>query len=161
VEGKKEDVKGKDTDTKKTAPDNSKKTGANGPSEGDDKDKTGNKGKPEGTLDPNGQYSGKAGTGGPGSGGNGFGFKMAGWNWDEPPQQPKIPDNENGRIIFEIEVDANGDITKIKVVERGLSPEAVEICKEEIMKRSFVRTQGSGNPPEKSTGTITFNLKLK
>jgi hypothetical protein len=160
VEGKKEDVKGKDTDGKKTTEDNSKKTGTTGQSEGDDVNKKGNKGDPAGTLDPNGQYTGKPGTGGPGSGGNGFGLQMAGWNWDELPQQPKIPDNVNGRITFEIIVDSEGEIVSIQTKERGLSPEAEKICKDEIMKRSFVPKDGF-TPPAQSKGTITFFLRVR
>src|SRR6185295_8231732 len=90
-------------------------------------------------------------------GGNGFGLEMTGWDWDAKPQPPKVPDNENGRIVFEITVDANGDIERIETKERGLSPEAERLCKEEILKRTLLRTSRAA-APEKSKGTITFIL---
>lgn len=163
VETKKEDGKATNnsgTDIKKPA-DDTGKSASDGHSQGDDKNKKGDKGSPEGSLDPNGQYTGKPGTGGNGGGGgNGFGLQMAGWNWDSPPQAPRLPDNENGRIVFEIVVDENGEIMKIETLERGLSPEAEKLCKEEIQKRSLVRTSG-GAAPEQSKGKITFILRTR
>jgi outer membrane biosynthesis protein TonB len=150
----------KDAYVKKTT-EGGAKNKAGAPGQGNDKNKVGDKGSPEGSLDPNGQYTGKPGTGGNGGGGgNGFGLQMTGWNWDAPPQAPKLPDNENGRIVFEITVDANGDIERIETKERSLSPEAERLCKEEIQKRSLIRTSG-GAAPEKSKGTITFKLRTQ
>ena len=131
---KEEEKTVKDVYTKKATDDGTKaKAGAQ--SQGDDKNKVGDKGSPEGSLDPNGQYTGKPGIGGNGGGGgNGFGLQMSGWNWDATPQAPKLPDNENGRLVFEIEVDASGEIMHIETLERGLSPEAEKLCKQEIQK---------------------------
>jgi hypothetical protein len=126
-------------------------------SQGDDKNKAGDKGSKEGSLDPNGQYTGLPGTGNGGGGGNGFALNMSGWSWDAQPQAPKLPDNENGKIVFEITVDSDGEIISIETLQRGLSPEAERICKEEIQKRSLVRTS-SGAAPEHSKGRITFVL---
>jgi periplasmic protein TonB len=137
------------------------KKGGGGVSQGDDKGKTGDKGSPEGSLDPNGQYTGKPGTGGNGGGGNnGFALQMAGWNWDAQPQAPRLPDNDNGRIVFEIEVDSDGEIIRITTLERGLSPEAERICRQEIQKRSLVKTS-DGKAPSSSKGRITFVLKTR
>ena len=85
---------------------------------------------------------------------------MAGWHWDAEPQAPKLPDNDNGRVVFEITVDANGDIERIDTKELSLSPEAERLCKEEIQKRSLVRNSG-GTAPERSKGTITFILRTQ
>jgi len=148
----------KDVYVKKATEDGSRNKGG-ARSQGDDKNKVGDKGSPEGSLDPNGQYTGKPGIGGNGGGGN-FGLQMTGWTWDSEPQAPKLPDNENGRIVFEITVDANGDIERIDTKERSLSPEAERLCKEEIMKQSLVRTSG-GAAPERSKGTITFILRTR
>src|SRR5258706_14324282 len=137
------------------------KTKGGAQSQGDDKNKVGDKGSPEGSLDPNGQYTGKPGIGGNGGGGgNGFGLQMTGWIFAEQPQAPKLPDNENGRIVFEIVVDADGAITGIKTLERSLSPEAENLCKQEIQKLSLTRTAG-GLVPERSTGKITFILRTR
>ena len=150
----------KDVYVKKT-PEDGGKPKAGAPSQGDDKNKTGDKGSPEGSLDPNGQYTGKPGIGGNGGGGgNGFGLQMTGWIFDGQPQAPKLPDNENGRIVFEIVVDADGAITGIKTLERSLSPEAENLCKQEIQKLSLIRTAG-GSVPERSTGKITFILRTR
>jgi periplasmic protein TonB len=126
-------------------------------SEGDDKDKTGNKGQPDGNLDPNGQYKGKAGGG---AGGDGMSLSMSGWQWAEQPKLPQLPDNEDGRIVFDIECDADGEIIGITTVERGLSPRAEQLLKEEIRKNSLVKTSG-GQAPERSKGRVVFILKTR
>ena len=157
---KEEEKTVKDVYTKKATDDGTKvKAGAQ--SQGDDKNKVGDKGSPEGSPDPNGQYTGKPGIGGNGGGGgNGFGLQMSGWNWAAQPQAPKLPDNENGRIVYEIEVDADGEITRITTLERALSPEAEKLCKQEIQKLSLIHTTG-GAIPERSTGRITFVLRTR
>lgn len=132
----------------------SQKTGEN-KSEGDDKNKTGNKGQPTGTLDPNASYSG---TQGGGAGGSGTGLDLAGWTWDRKPD-PKLPENESGRLVFEIEVDENGEITRLVPIERGLSATAEKICREEILKLTFSQT--GANVPNISKGKITFVVKAQ
>ena len=139
-------------DAKKAATAAASKTGEKG-SQGDDS-KVGDKGNPEGSLDAKALY------GKQGGGGGGFALQMAGWNWDEQPKAPKLPDNENGRVVFEIEVDENGEITSIKTIERSLSPEAEKICRQEIEKRSLVRTS-SGVMPERSKGRVAFVLRTQ
>lgn len=126
-------------------------------SEGDDVNKTGNKGQPNGTLDPNGQYTGTPGGGG---GGNGFGLSMGGWSWDETPKLPQLPDNEDGRIEFEIECDADGQIIGIKTLQRGLSPKAEQLLKDEILRHSLVKNS-PGAAPERSKGKVVFILKTR
>lgn len=126
-------------------------------SEGNDINKTGNKGQPEGVLDPNAQYTGKAGGG---SNGDGMSLSMSGWAWADQPNLPSLPDNEDGRIVFEIECDADGEIVGIKTLERGLSARAEQLLKEEIRRNSLVRTSG-GQAPERSKGRIVFILKTR
>lgn len=141
-----------DSDIKKAVTDASK-TGEQG-NHGDDKNKVGDKGNPEGSLDAKALY------GKQGGGGGGFALQMAGWNWDEQPKAPRLPDNENGRVVFEIEVDESGEIISIKTIERSLSPEAEKICRQEIEKRSLVRTS-SGIVPERSKGRVAFVLRTQ
>jgi len=145
-----------------TATDGEKK-GTTG-NQGDDKDKVGDKGNPEGKLDAKALYGtpGGGGNGGNrnGGGGNGFGLSMGGWKWTIDPKIPDLPDNENGKIVFDIECDENGDITDIKTVERSLSPSAERMLKEEILKNSLIRTAGE-RAPERSRGRIIFILKTK
>lgn len=126
-------------------------------SEGDDTDKTGNKGEPKGKLDPNTQYVGTPGGGG---GGDGEGLSMSGWAWAEEPNTSNIPENESGRIKFQIECDATGEIIGIKTLEKGVSAITEQRLREAIMNTSLQRTAG-GAVPDRSTGTVTFIIKSR
>lgn len=126
-------------------------------SQGDDKGKTGDKGSEQGTPNAKTIY----GTPGGGGGGTGLNLSMTGWTWASPPTLPEIPDNENGRIVFDIECDDNGDIIGITTVERTLSPRAEQLLKEVIRKNSLTRTSDSGIAAERSRGQIVFVLRTK
>jgi periplasmic protein TonB len=132
------------------------KKGKNAPSQGDDAGKTGDKGNPEGKPDANALY-GKPGGGG---GGDGISLDMGGWAWADQPKIPDLPDNEDGKIEFEIECDETGEITAINTLQRGLSPRAEQLLKAEIRKNSLVRTS-NGKVPERSKGKVVFVLKTK
>jgi outer membrane biosynthesis protein TonB len=136
---------------KPTAEKTETKTGQPG-SQGDDANKTGDKGNPEGTLDAKALY-GKAGGGAGGSS-----LDLAGWQWDEIPK-PNVPNNESGRVVFEIKVDGDGEIISIKTIERSVSLEAENICRKEIEKLTFSKT--GVNVPSLSTGKITFVVRSK
>ena len=144
---KKEAIYSNNTGTKK---------GESNQSQGDDPGKTGDKGNPEGKLDAKALY-GKPGGGG---GGDGFGLAMSGWEWASTPKIPELPDNEDGRIVFEIECDEDGEIVGITTLERGLSPKAEQLLKDEIRKNSLTRTS-NGKAPTKSKGQVVFVLKTK
>jgi len=142
------EVKGTaNTTADKTTTDN--KEGKN-VSHGDDTGKTGDKGDPKGIIDADALY-GKAG-----GGDGGVGLDLAGWNWDNIPK-PNVPNNESGRVVFEIKVDDSGDIISIKTIERSVSLEAENICRKEIERLTFSKT-GSSVPPI-STGKITFIVR--
>jgi periplasmic protein TonB len=126
-------------------------------SQGDDKGKEGDKGNPEGKLDAKALYGNQ---GGGANGDKGFGLSMTGWAWASEPRIPALPDNEDGRIEFEIECDDNGDIVGIKTLQRGLSPQAEQLLKAEIMRNSLMRTSG-GQAPARSKGRVVFILKTK
>jgi periplasmic protein TonB len=126
-------------------------------SQGDDKGKTGDKGSPEGNVDAKALY-GKQGGGGGGDGP--FGLSMGGWTWADQPKIPNLPDNEDGRIEFEIECDSDGEIISIKTIQRGLSPKAEQLLRDEILRNSLQRTS-AGTVPERSKGTVVFILKTK
>ena len=122
-------------------------------SHGDDQNKAGDKGSPEGKLDAKALY-GKAG-----GGGGGPSLDLAGWQWDERPS-PRVPDNELGGIVkFEIKVDDSGDIISIRTLERSVSPETEQVCKQAVQKLTFTKT--GENVPDISTGTITFVVRSK
>jgi periplasmic protein TonB len=119
-------------------------------SHGDEKNKTGDKGDPEGSLDAKSLY------GKPGGGGGGPSLELSGWEWDNTPN-PKIPSSESGRIVFQIKVDENGEIIDIKTLERGVSVEAEKACRAEIQRLTFSKT--GANVPDISTGRITFVIR--
>ncbi|MBL7857624.1 MAG: hypothetical protein JNM57_08035 [Cyclobacteriaceae bacterium] len=121
-------------------------------SEGDDKDKTGDKGDPKG--DPQGAYTGKQG-----GGDGGTGLDLNGWNWDFIPK-PNVPDNETGRIVFEIEVDENGDLIKYRKESGSVSAAAERACIAAIEKLTFTKKDGAKVPPV-SKGKITFVIRAK
>lgn len=154
-EVKKEEPK-KSEETKTSAATETKAKTESTQSQGDDKNKTGDKGNPEGSLDAKALY-GKQGGGG---GGDGLSLQMSGWAWADNPKIPGLPDNEDGRIVFEIECDSEGEIIGITTIERGLSPRAEQLLKEEIRKNSLIRTSG-GQTPERSKGKVVFVLKTK
>lgn len=141
--------------TKETAAEETARKG-DAASQGDNVNKTGDKGSEQGTLDAKALY----GTPGGGGGGTGMNLQMAGWTWADQPSIPQLPDNENGRIVFDIECDENGDITGITTVERTLSPRAEQLLKEMIRKNSLIRTSG-GKVPERSRGRFVFVLRTK
>jgi len=124
--------------------------------QGDKANKVGDQGSPQGKLDAKALY----GTPGGGGGGNGMDLQMSGWTWADKPQIPDLPDNENGKVVFEIECDESGEIIGINTLERNLSPKAEHILKDEIRKNSLVRTSGA-RAPERSKGRIVFILKTK
>jgi protein TonB len=144
----------KKEDNKETANDASKKGDAG--NQGDDQKKTGDKGSEEGKLDAKALY----GTPGGGGGGDGLGLAMSGWVWAKEPKVPELPDNENGKVVFEIECDENGDIIGITTIERSLSPRSEQLLKEEIRKNSLQKIS-DGKAPERSKGRIIFILKTK
>lgn len=120
--------------------------------QGDDKNKVGDKGNPEGSLDAKALY------GKQGGGAGGSGLDLDGWQWDTKPN-PHLPNEEPGILVFEIKVDASGEIVSIKTLQRGLSLEAEKICRKEVEKLTF--TQTGKNVPDISTGKITFRVIAK
>ncbi len=120
--------------------------------QGDDPGKTGDKGSPEGKLDADALY-GKSGGGDGGSS-----LALSGWTWNEKPS-PNVPNNESGRLVFEIKVDSNGDIVSIRTLERSVSSEAEQVCRRAVEKLTFNKT--GANVPEISTGKITFLVRAK
>ncbi len=136
------------TDTEKTTDKTGKPV-----SQGDDAGKTGDKGDPKGSIDANALY------GKQGGGDGGSSLDLAGWKWDAVPK-PNIPENApSGKIVFQIKVNEDGEITKIDVIENAVGPEAARICRAEIEKLTFSKT--GSNVPTESIGRITFVVRSK
>jgi len=57
-------------------------------------------------------------------------------------------------------LNADGQIIGIKTLQRGLSPKAEQLLKEEILRHSLQRTAG-GAVPDKSKGKVVFILKTR
>lgn len=118
--------------------------------EGNDPGKAGDKGQPDGQLGP-GAYKGKAG-----GGGGGIGLSMDGWLWDEKPVVTPPEDESTGRLVFQIKVNASGEVIDIKKLDGALSIEMENRCRREIEKLTFSPT--GNNMPAVSIGKITFTV---
>jgi outer membrane biosynthesis protein TonB len=134
------DATSKSTDTKQGTAGN----------HGDDPGKTGDKGDPKGTLNADALY------GKPGGGAGGTSLDLAGWNWDEIPK-PNVPNNITGRMVFEISVNARGELERIIVIENSLTPQAAKACREAVEQLTFTKT--GTNVPALSKGKITFVVR--
>jgi outer membrane biosynthesis protein TonB len=125
------------------------KQGAPG-SQGDDVNKAGDKGDPEGSLDAKALY-GKQGGGGGGV--SMSGFKGFGWPTVETPG---LPDESYGVYEFVVKVDDQGYVVSVTPLQRGLSFEAERRLKAAIQKLQFI-PKGT-NLPAQSEGRITFKV---
>lgn len=121
--------------------------------QGDDDGKEGNKGVPGGTEGA-AVYKGR-----PGGGDGGTGLDLDGWNWDNIPK-PNIPDNQTGRIVFQIEVDENGELIRFTKESGTVSAAAETACKEAIQKLTFTKKPGA-KVPAISRGKITFVIRAQ
>lgn len=126
------------------------KSGAPG-SQGDDTNKTGDKGDPEGTLDAKALY-GKQGGGGGGVSMTGFG----GFGYPDI-ETPPLPDESYGVYEFRVKVDEQGYVISVTPLQRGLSFEAERRLKAAIQQLQFI-PRGNPRPAE---GTITFRVVSK
>lgn len=123
------------------------KTGTQG-NQGDNVNKAGDKGDPEGTLDSKALY-GK-------QGGGGGGVSMRGFSgFDRPPiAEPSLPNEPYGIYEFKVKVDEKGYVVSITALQRGLSHEAERRLKAVIQELQFIP---KGNPGQ-AEGTITFKV---
>jgi len=121
-------------------------------SEGDDKDVQGDKGEPEGELNPDAVYKGK-----PGGGNNGPALNIIGWTWDAVPNK-KDASNENGTVTFEFTIDEDGYVIQVRTLQRSVSPSVAKFYEEQLRNTTFSRT-GTGAPrPGNTKGTVSFNI---
>jgi periplasmic protein TonB len=143
---------GKTTTTPAPAGDAEGKNGTPG-NQGDDVGKEGNKGVPGGTEGA-AVYKGR-----PGGGDGGTGLDLYGWEWDNTPK-PNTPDNETGRIVFEVEVDENGELIRYRKESGSVSAAAERACIEAIQKLTFTKKSGA-KVPDISKGRIIFVLRAQ
>ncbi len=119
-----------------------------GTNQGDDEAEVGDKGDPEGEVDERSLY------GNPG----GASLDMSGWTWDYIPT-PNDQSDENGRIVFSITIDDNGEILSIRTLQKTVTPAVERIYKAEVEKLDFSTTSDNSRPASTSSGTITFVIK--
>ncbi|RDV14821.1 hypothetical protein DXT99_12710 [Pontibacter diazotrophicus] len=122
---------------------------ATGNNNGDDDGAVGDKGSPEGKVDAKSLY-GKAG------GGAGGSLDMQGWRYDIEPRKDPYS-NETGIVKFAIQIDADGNLTGVKVIESNVSPQVVAWYKSQLQKTTFSRT-GGGSSNAGASGQVTFRI---
>src|SRR5690606_19747192 len=123
------------------------KSGSPG-SQGDDINKSGDKGDAQGSLDAKALY-GK-------SGGGGGGVSMTGFGSFGYPDinTPQLPNESNGIYEFRVHVDRDGYVTRVEAVQRGLSAEAERRLRATIQNLRFIP---KGNP-QSAEGRIIFKV---
>ena len=121
--------------------------------QGDEIETLGDSGDPKGKLDARALY-GKPG------GGDGASLQLAGWIWDFLPK-PDDQSQENGRIVFEIVIDEQGELIAVRTIEKTVSPQVEKIYKSEVEKLTFSTTSDNTIPAPRSTGTITFIIRSR
>ena len=114
----------------------------------------GDMGKINGNPDARGIYDGN-----PGKGKGGSSLDMAGWKWES---KPVVNDEsaEEGKIVFQVKVDEDGNIISVNILEENVCRALVKKYQKEVESLSFLRTSGSNNG-EGATGRITFILTSK
>ncbi len=133
---------------------NPKATYPGASSQGNKEDVAGDVGDPEGSVDSRALY-GKSG------GGNGGpSLDLAGWRWDYKPN-PNDNSKENGKIVFEIKIDDNGDVIGVRMVEKTVSATVEKLYRQEVEKLTFSQINGNAIAAPISTGKITFIIESK
>lgn len=149
--------------TKNTTPGTEAKTNGTategGNNNGDKIGAVGDQGNPNGDINAKALY-GNAGEGGGGGGKGGAALDMAGWKWEKMPKVNDENEDENGKLIFQITIDEQGEIVSIKTLQKTVSPTVEKLYKQEVEKLTFSKTDGK-IPPSASTGTITFIIKSR
>jgi periplasmic protein TonB len=134
---------------------------AAGNNTGDKPGKVGDMGAPNGSMTGK-VYTGNPGAGGPGPGGSGGGaqLNMNGWRYDVSPKKDPY-ENESGRIVFRITIDANGEIESVNRIESSVSPQVEKWYRDQIYKTSFSRTSSKTPQDQGATGTITIIIRAR
>jgi protein TonB len=135
-----------------TAGSNNNATGNNN---GDRPGKVGDQGNPNGSLDSKALY-GKQGTNGVGD----SKLNMPGWAFDSDPK-PKDTSSESGRIVFDIKVNKDGEITYCQVKEYNVSQALLKLYKDAVLRSSLTPTNASGEADAGASGTVTFIITAR
>lgn len=128
-------------------------SGTAGNNNGDRPGKVGDQGDRRGTLE------GKALYGNPGNG-TGANLDLAGWNWDSRPDKVD-PFDEEGKIVFEIKVDDEGNLVNVRPVEKTVSPKVVQFYQKQVEELTFSKTRDNASPAPISSGRITIIIRSR
>ncbi len=116
-------------------------------------DKKGNQGDPEGNkktdgINPDGSDIGSVS------------YSLDGWKWERPPAE-KDESQIDGIIRFGINVDDRGKVLEVSVLPGTTISDntIVEFYKKQVLKLSFIQTDGSKAPAPISKGEVTFVIK--
>ncbi|MBO3697325.1 hypothetical protein [Roseivirga sp. E12] len=116
-------------------------------------DKKGNQGDPEGNkktdgINPDGSDIGSVS------------YSLDGWKWERPPTE-KDDSQIDGVIRFGIDVDDRGKVLTVSVLPGTTISDntIVEFYKKQVLKLSFIQTDGSKAPAPISKGEVTFVIK--
>ena len=85
---------------------------------------------------------------------------LVGWIWDTTPK-PQDTTEETGKIVFEIKVDAFGEIIAIKTLEKTVTPLVEQIYTDSLTGLTFSKTSDSHAYAPISTGRVTFIIQTK
>lgn len=113
--------------------------------------KTGDQGKPQGSIDSKALYGSQ-------KGGNGSSYSLTGWKWDEPPQ-PDDDSSESGRIVFQITVDSEGEVVSVKTLQSTVTPSVRRKYEDAVYELTFSKTAENTRAAVESVGTVTFIIK--
>ncbi|MBX9889693.1 MAG: hypothetical protein K2X94_00250 [Amoebophilaceae bacterium] len=87
-------------------------------------------------------------------------LELAGWKWDKVPK-PKDTTQAYGKIVFEIKVDANGEIVAIRTLEKTVSPLVEKIYLDALRALTFTKISTLESYAELSVGKVSFILVPK
>lgn len=83
---------------------------------------------------------------------------VKGWKWDRLPK-PQLPANESGKVVFEIQINENGEVTRIITKEQSMSNLGKAVCEEEILYTKF--SPIGKTVPSLFIGNVTFVAKSR
>ncbi len=121
---------------------------SNNGQKGDDKNKAGDKGSPNGTVNNKALYNGNGGAG------NDPNLQLSGWTWQ---RYPKINDKSDvrGTITFVIFVNDDGQIESIKGSSPSISKSIISLYEKQIKKSALFKLQDPSKEPQPRTrGTL-------
>lgn len=157
-EEKKEETKSKVEETKKEE----KKSENTTPAKDDKKNDATSNSKEEGNTKTNDKQGNSDDPNDTGKIGvkNGAEASVYGWRWKQKPQ-PNDVLNEQGRIVFNITIDQDGNVTKVDLKEKSQSIGIATYTayKNAVLNTKFERTVFDETPPT-TVGTLTFNIKV-